>query len=170
VALEAARLVKEAGGASGDIVAVAAVQEEIGLHGARGIAYSLKPDAAIVVDVTHATDAPGIEEKQLGSHAFGSGAVIERGSTIHPQLFERLYEAGEAAEIPFTVASAAGRTGTDADEFHLTRGGIPTGLVSIPLRYMHSPVEMVQLSDVHDAARLIAAMVRRLEAGTAFTR
>src|ERR671911_1557007 len=143
VAYEVARLVAEAGGAPGDVAGVAVAQEEITFAGARTTAFSLQPDIAIVVDVTFATDAPGSEEKELGSHKLGSGPVITRGSTLDPQVFELLHEAGEEAGIPFTVAASARYTGTDADAVHLSRGGIPTGVVSIPLRYMHSPVEMV---------------------------
>ncbi|HEY4094678.1 MAG TPA: M42 family peptidase, partial [Baekduia sp.] len=93
VAYEAARLVAEAGGAVGDVVAVAAVQEEITFAGARTMAHAVRPDVALVVDVTHATDAPGIDERENGTHPFGSGPVIERGSTLHPQVFELLHEA-----------------------------------------------------------------------------
>jgi endoglucanase len=170
VAYEAARLVAEAGGAPGDVVAVAAVQEEITFAGARTVAHALRPDVAIAVDVTHATDAPGIDEREHGSHPFGSGPVIERGSVLHPQVFELLHGTAEAEEIPFTVAASAGRTGTDADAIHFSRNGIPTGLVGLPLRYMHSPVEMVQLDDVANAARLIAAFARRLPADQVFER
>jgi endoglucanase len=162
VALEAARLVAAEGGAPGDVYAVAVAQEEITFGGARTTAYSLRPDIAIVVDVTFATDQPGIDEKELGRHRFGSGGVINRGSTMDPQVFELLHAAGEAEGIPFTVSASARATGTDADAFHISRGGIPTGVVSVPLRYMHSPVEMVQLDDVNSAARLIAAFARRL--------
>jgi endoglucanase len=162
VALEAARLVAEAGGAPGDVYAVAVAQEEITFGGARTTAYSLRPDIAIVVDVIFATDQPGIDEKELGRHRFGSGGVVNRGSTMDPQVFELLHAAGEAEDIPFTVSASARATGTDADAFHISRGGIPTGVVSVPLRYMHSPVEMVQLDDVESAARLIAAFARRL--------
>jgi endoglucanase len=162
VALEAARLVSEAGGAPGDVYAVAVAQEEITFGGARTTAYSLRPDIAIVVDVTFATDQPGIDEKELGRHRFGSGGVVNRGSTMDPQVYELLYAAGDAEGIPFTVSASARATGTDADAFHISRGGIPTGVVSVPLRYMHSPVEMVQIDDVNNAARLIAAFARRL--------
>jgi putative aminopeptidase FrvX len=162
VALEAARLVSEAGGAPGDVYAVAVAQEEITFGGARTTAYSLRPDIAIVVDVTFATDQPGIDEKELGRHRFGSGGVVNRGSTMDPQVYELLYAAGDAEDIPFTVSASARATGTDADAFHISRGGIPTGVVSVPLRYMHSPVEMVQIDDVNNAARLIAAFARRL--------
>ena len=170
VAYEAARLVSEDGGAPGEVVAVAAVQEEINLAGAATTAYSLRPDVAIVVDVTFATDAPGIEAKTLGEAPFGSGPAIGRGSTLHPAVYERLVGAAEAASIPYTVSPSARYTGTDADAIHLTRAGIATGVVSIPLRYMHSPVEMVQLDDVAHVAKLVAEFAKGLEPGTSFRR
>ncbi len=171
VALEAARLVAEAGGASGwEVVAVAAAQEETTFGGSRTSAFSLEPDAAIVVDVTHATDAPGIDVKEAGKHELGSGPVLSRGSTLHPRLSELLYETAERESIPFTVEAIGRNTGTDADAVHLSRGGVPTALVSIPLRYMHSPVELVQLEDVHAAAALIAAAALVLDADTSFKR
>ena len=170
VAYEVARLVADAGGAPGDVAGVAVTQEEITFAGARTTAFTLQPDVAIVVDVTFATDPPGSDEKELGSHKFGSGPVIGRGSTLDPQVFELLYTAGEEAEIPFTVAASARYTGTDADAIHLARGGIPTGVVSIPLRYMHSPVEMVQLEDVENTAKLIAAFAQKLSADLSFLR
>jgi putative aminopeptidase FrvX len=170
VALEAARLVAEAGGAEWELAAVAVAQEEITFGGSRTSAYALKPDAAIVIDVTHATDAPGIDVKEIGKHELGSGPVISRGSTLHPQLFELLYETAERERIPFTVEASARSTGTDADAVHISREGVPTGLVSIPIRYMHSPVELVQLDDVHACARLIAAAALRLDGDAAFSR
>jgi putative aminopeptidase FrvX len=170
VALEAARLVAQAGGAQWEVLAVAAVQEETTFGGSRTSAFALEPHAAIVVDGTHATDAPGIEVKQSGKHELGSGPVLSRGSTLHPWLFELLYETAEREEIPFTVEAAGRSTGTDADAVHLSRGGVPTALVSIPMRYMHSPVELVALSDVHACARLIAAAARTLDAQTSFAR
>jgi endoglucanase len=170
VALEAARLVAAAGGAAWELAAVAAVQEETTFGGSRTSAFSLAPDAAIVLDVTHATDAPGIEVKQAGKHELGSGAVISRGSTLNNGVFELLHEAAEAEKIPFTIEASGRATGTDADAVHLSRGGVPTGLVSIPLRYMHSPVEMVQLDDVTACARLIAAFALRLEQASSFAR
>jgi len=171
VALEAARLVAEAESVpAAEVAAVAAVQEEITFAGSRTSAFALEPDVAIAVDVTFATDAPGIEAKELGEHKFGSGPVITRGSTLHPQVVERLIAAAEAEKIPFTLAASARGTGTDADAIHFSRAGVPTGVVSIPLRYMHSPVEMVQLDDVEAAARLIAAFARGLDADTSFER
>ena len=170
VAYEAARLVAEAGGAPGDVCAVAVAQEEITFAGARTTAYSLEPDLAIAVDVTFATDAPDTNEKEVGRHRFGSGPVLQRGATLDPQLFELLHDAGEAEKIPFTVTASGRSTGTDADGIHTARGGVPSGVVSVPLRYMHSPVEMVQMDDVHNAARLIAAFAQRLEPGVSFKR
>ena len=170
IALEAARLVAEGGGAPGDVAALGVVQEEITFGGARTSAFALEPDVAIAVDVTHATDAPGIDVKQEGKHEFGGGAVIERGSTLHPMVFEMLHDAAEREGIPFTVSASARGTGTDADAIHFSRAGVPTGLVSIGLRYMHSPVEMVQLSDIDACARLIAAFATSLSPETKFVR
>jgi putative aminopeptidase FrvX len=170
VALEVARLVAEAGGSEWELAAVAVAQEEITFGGSRTSAFALEPDAAIVVDVTHATDAPGVEVKEIGKHELGSGAVISRGSTLHPGLFELLHETAEREQIPFTVEASARATGTDADAVHISRAGVPTGLVSIPIRYMHSPVELVQLEDVHACARLIAAAALRLEGDATFSR
>jgi len=168
VAVEAARLLAEAGGAQWQLAAVAAAQEEITFGGSRTSAFALQPDAAIVVDVTHATDAPGIEVKESGKHELGSGPVLSRGSTLKEGLFELLVGTAEAERIPFTVEASARATGTDADAVHISRGGVPTALVSIPIRYMHSPVELVQLDDVHACARLIAAAALRLQGDTSF--
>ncbi len=170
VALEAARLVAAAGGAEWELAAVAVAQEEVTFGGSRTSAFSLEPHAAIVIDVTHATDAPGIEVKEIGKHELGSGPVLSRGSTLHPQLFELLYETAEEEQIPFTVDATGCATGTDADAVHSSRAGVPTALVSIPIRYMHSPVELVQLDDVHACARLVAAVALRLDTETFFTR
>ena len=163
VALEALRRCHERGSLKASFAAIAAVQEEIGLFGARTSAFAVQPDLAIVVDVTHATDAPGIDEKELGSHALGSGPVIYRGATLSPKVFELLVETAEAEGIEHTVGATGNSTGTDADAVQFARSGIPTSLVSIPLRYMHSPVEMVDLADVEAAVELIAAFAARLD-------
>jgi putative aminopeptidase FrvX len=170
VAAEAARLVAQDGGAPGDVVALAVAQEEISFAGARTSAYALRPDLAIVVDVSFATDQPDIDLGPITKHVLGSGPVIAYGSTLHPRVADLLYEAAEEAKIPFTVESLGRGTGTDADAIHLSRDGIPTGLVSVPLRYMHSPVELVALDDVDAAARVIAAFAQRLEPGMSFER
>jgi len=170
VAAEAARLVADGGGAPGDVLAVAVAQEETTFAGARTSAFALRPDLALAVDVTHATDQPGVELGQVTEHKLGSGPVIARGATLHPLIFELLHQEAEDAGIPFTVESTGRSTGTDADAVHISRAGIPTGLVSIPLRYMHSSVELVSLADVEAAARLIAGFARRLEPGMSFER
>jgi endoglucanase len=170
VALETVRLVAEAGGAPGEVIAVAAAQEETMLAGAMTAVFGLEPDIAIVLDVTHASDVPGADEREVGTHALGSGPVIQRGSMLHPKLFEMLRDTAEAEGIPVTVRAIGRRSGTDADAVALTRAGIPTSLVEVPLRYMHSPVEIIQLEDVEAAARLLAAFAQRLQPGTSFER
>jgi putative aminopeptidase FrvX len=171
IALEAARRVAAAGGAPGEVAAVAVAQEETTFGGATTTAFSLEPQVAIVVDVTHATDAPGIDAKEQGKHELGSGAVIARGPVLHPRVFELLLETAEAEGIPHTIESHMGRgTFTDADAIHLSRSGVATGGVFIPLRYMHSPVEMTQLDDVEACIALIAAFAQRLTADVDFLR
>jgi endoglucanase len=170
VAAEAARLVAEDGGAPGDVVALAVVQEETSFGGARTSAFSLHPDLAIVVDVTFATDQPGIDLGPITKHPLGSGPVVARGTVLHPVVTELLYETAEQEGFEFTVESLGRATGTDADAVNIARGGIPTGLVSVPIRYMHSPVELVSMGDIAAAARLIAAFARRLEPGMSFER
>lgn len=156
VALEALRRCHERGGLAGRMAAIASVQEEIGMNGAATSAFAAEPDLAIAVDVTHATDAPGVEEKELGSHPLGSGPAIGRGSTLSPKLFELLCEAAERLGIDYTIEASGRRTATDADAIQVSKTGIPTGLVSIPLRYMHSPVEMVDLEDLEAVTELVA--------------
>ena len=170
IAAEAARLVADAGAPPGDVVALAVAQEETTFAGSRTSAFALEPDLAVVVDVTFATDQPGIELGPITKHPLGSGPVIARGTVLHPRVSELLYETAEAEEIPFTVESLGRGTGTDADAIHLSRSGVPTGLVTVPVRYMHSPVELVSLDDVAAAAKLIAAFARRLAPGMTFER
>jgi len=162
VALESLRRWSERGGAGGSFAAVAAVQEEIGLFGARTAAFQVRPDIAIAVDVTHATDAPGVDEKEIGSHPLGSGPAIGRGSTLSPKVFELLAETAEAEGIDHSISASGRGTSTDADVLQISRSGIPTGVISIPLRYMHSPVEMVDLRDVEATIELLAAFAARL--------
>ena len=162
VALESLRRCAEGKGPGGSFAAVAAVQEEIGLFGARTAAFQVRPDIAIAVDVTHATDAPGVDEKEIGRHPFGSGPAIGRGSTLSPKVFELLVETAEAEGIEYSISASGRGTSTDADVLQISRAGIPTGLVSIPLRYMHSPVEMVDLRDVEAVVKLLAAFGERL--------
>ena len=128
VALEAVRRVDERGSLQGtSLAAVAAVQEEIGLHGARTSAFLLQPEIAVVVDVTHATDAPGVDEKKLGSHPLGSGPVIGRGATLSPNVFELLAATAEREGIDHTIETSGRYSGTDADAYQVSRAGLPSG-------------------------------------------
>jgi putative aminopeptidase FrvX len=170
VALEVARRVSEAGGGAGPVAAVAAVQEEIGAHGARAMAYGLEPDLAIAVDVTHATDAPGVDAGELGEHGLGSGPVITRGAVVSRPLNDLIDAAAESVGIECTTEAAGSATRTDADSIHLSRTGVATAVVSIPLRYMHSPVELVELADVEATIAVISAMALRLEADQTLVR
>jgi len=171
VALEAARLVSEAGGAPGEVAAVAAVQEEVGdFGGARTSVFAMRPQIALAVDVTDATDVPEGDPKGWGESKLGAGPVINRGSTINPKVFDLLVETAEAEGIAYTVNVSAGDTHTDMDAAYTSRAGIATGLVSLATRYIHTPTEVVSLDDVEAAARLVAAFAQRLEPGLDFTR
>ena len=172
VVLEAIRmLAAEGDDLAASATAVATVQEEIGAQGggARTSAFSLAPDVAIVVDVTFSTDVPDIEKKELGEHELGGGPVLSRGSAAHSEVFEMLAAVAEDEGIPFTIQASPKATRTDADGIHLTRHGVPTGLISVPNRYMHSPNEVVNVVDLFLTAELIAAFVRRLRPDTDFT-
>jgi len=170
VALEAARRIGEQGGAPGDVVAVAAVQEEVGdFAGSRTTAFGIEPHVALAIDVTRATDIRGGDHEEEGKVVLGDGPTLTRGPTIHPDVFELLHETAEAEGIPFGIEVTRGNTWTDADAVYLSRKGVPTGLVSIPLRYMHSPIETADLGDVEGAVRLIVAFALRLKPGTSFT-
>ena len=171
VALEAARRIAESGGAPGDVIAVAGVQEEVGdFAGARTATYAIQPDVALAIDVTHTTDMRGSDADDEGKVLMGGGPTISRGPSVHEDVFELLYETAEQEGIPLAVeVSPRGTTSTDADAVYISRAGIPTGLVSVPLRYMHSPIEMLDLDDLERAVQLVVAFARRLEPGMTFT-
>ena len=139
------------------VFAVSTVQEEIGLRGVQTSAHQIDPQLGIVVDVTHATDCPSIDENQYGRIKLGKGPVLYRGPNVNPVVFERLVAHASANEIPVQVNGLATAASNDAAQLQLTRGGVATGLVCIPNRYMHSPVEVVSLDDLNNAADLIAA-------------
>jgi putative aminopeptidase FrvX len=171
VALEVARRVAAEGGTPGDVAGVAVVQEEVGdFAGSRTAAFALEPAVAIAVDVTHATDVRGADPEDEGDHRLGGGPAIMRGPSMHPAVFELLYETAEAEGIAASVEVSRGHTNTDADAMYLSRIGVAAGLVSIPLRYMHTPVEVVHLEDVENVIRLLVAFARRLEPGISFAR
>jgi endoglucanase len=170
VVLEALRLLSKKTPRAA-VFAVATAQEEIAWAGggARTSAVGLTPDVALVVDVTHASDHPGVEKKEVGDFKLGGGPVLSRGSSVNPLVFEMLAETAEAEKIPYTIQAAPRDTGTDADAIYTTLRGVPTGLISVPNRYMHSPSEMIDLADVERTAQLLAAFARRVTPKTDFT-
>ena len=168
--LEALRRYAERPGQA-KLVAVATTQEEIAWHGggAAICAECVNPQMAIVVDVTFATDHPGIEKKEIGDHRLGGGPVLHRGGLISPVVFRILRDAAGRCQIPFSIHAAARDTSTNADAIYIAREGVATALVSIPNRYMHSPNEMVSLDDVDKAASLLAEACRAVNNDTDFT-
>lgn len=163
VAVRALELIKQAGGAKADFIAAATVQEEIGTRGAITSAFSVNPGVGLAFDVTHATDYPGIDKAKFGKIVCGEGPVIARGPNITPAVFERLVAAAEAEGIPYQIEAEPGVTGTDARSIQIARGGIATGLISVPLRYMHTPTEVIALSDLEASAKLVARFVLDLD-------
>ncbi|MBV6500045.1 MAG: putative aminopeptidase YsdC [Prosthecobacter sp.] len=144
---------------SSTVIAVNAVQEEIGGNGAKMAAHRLMPDVAIVLDVTHATDTPGVDVKKHGEVKLGGGPSLTHGSANHPEVVGRLIEVAERRKIPMQHESSSRFTGTDTDVIFTQQHGIPSALVSLPLRYMHSVVEMADLRDVEHVISLLAAFV-----------
>src|ERR671921_171540 len=165
VVLETLRMLSDEDDLGAEVVAVACVQEEIGLYGARGAAFGLDPDAAVTVDVTHATDTPGVSKNEHGDHALNSGPVITRAVNLSPIVTDGLIDTAEGEGIPYTLEADSRSTSTDADAIQFTREGVATGLVSAPNRYMHSPNEIVDLEDLTNCARLIAAYAKGLKQG-----
>lgn len=157
-----------AGRAPGDFIAVATTQEEIGTRGAMTSAHAVNPDVALAFDVTHATDYPGIDKTKYGKIVCGAGPVIARGPNINPVVFERLVAAAEAEGVPYQLEAEPSVTGTDARAIQVTRGGIPTGLISVPLRYMHTPTEVICLRDLEATVRLITRFAQDLAPDTSF--
>jgi endoglucanase len=145
-----------------EVYCVSTVQEEIGLRGATTSSYGIHPTVGIAVDVCHATDTPGSDKKQIGEVKLGSGPVLFRGANINPHVFSLLQETAKKFEIPVQVCGIARGTGTDANAMQLSREGVATGLIGIPNRYMHSPVEVVSLDDLDRSARLLAAFCQAL--------
>jgi endoglucanase len=151
-----------------EVCAVSNVQEEVGLFGARQIAYSLKPDVAVVVDVTHATDYPTISKTQHGDVKVGGGPTLTHGGCNHPEVIARLEQVAKSKRIPLQHEAMSATSGTDTDGIFWTRGGIASALVSLPNRYMHSPVEVVSLSDLEKIPELLAAFAASLKKAEEF--
>ena len=152
-----------------NVAVVAAAQEELGAAGAKAAVHRLRPDVAIALDVTYATDVGADSPSAGGHHVLGGGPAIFRGPAVNPRVLALLLEAVREEGIDHTVEVGA-RTYTDADATFASRDGIPTGLVSIPLRNMHSPIEIVQLDDLEACIRLLVAFARKLEPGASYAR
>lgn len=159
---------KKSGKAKGDYICAATVQEEIGLRGGTTSAYGVNPDVAIAVDVTHATDYPGIDQSRYGKVICGEGPVIARGPNINPAVFERLCAAAKKEGIAVQFEAEPGVTGTDAGTMQVQRGGCACGLVSIPLRYVHTPTEVLKLSDLEETVALLKRFILDLDENVSF--
>ncbi len=152
------------------VYGVASVQEEISFAGATTSAFAIKPDVAIAVDVTNATDTPGVSKERYGEIKLGKGPVIDRGSSVSPAVDEMLRKTAEKHRIPYQTSASPARTGTDADAVFVSRRGVACGLVSVPNRYMHTPIEVIHLDDLEQCARLMAAFVAGLDPKVDFRR
>ncbi len=147
------------------VTAAATTQEEIGTRGAMTAAFSENPDFAIAVDVGHATDSPDCDPRKYGKFVQGGGPIVCRGPNINPVIFERIVEVAEKNKIPYQIEADPRPTGTDARAIQVAQAGIATGLLSIPLRYMHTPSEMVDLKDIEHTVQLLVAVARSLKKG-----
>lgn len=145
-----------------ELYGVSSVQEEIGLRGGTTSCYNVKPDIGICVEVDFATDQPDVERKHNGDVSIGKGPILPRGANINHALFELLADTAEREGIPVQFTGIPRATGTDANVMQISRGGVATALVKIPLRYMHTPVEVLDLSDLENAVKLISATLLRI--------
>jgi endoglucanase len=171
IVAEALRLLKEEGGLDPQVgvYAVATVQEEIGLRGARTAAFGIEAQTGLAVDVNHAVDYPGVSKARYGQLDIGKGPSVSRGPNTNPVTFDLVTQAAREDGIPYQVSVSPAGTGTDANAMQLNRAGMATGLLGVALRYMHTPCEVLSLRDVEDCARLMAAYCRRVRPGTDFT-
>ena len=151
-----------------NVVALNSVQEEIGCYGARMAAYRLSPDAAVVFDVTHATDTPGIKNEKHGKVEMRKGPTVTHGGCNHPNVVARLIDTAKKKKMPLQHEAASRYSGTDTGVIFMTKEGIPSALVSLPLRYMHSAVEMVDEKDIAQTIELLTAFVQSLTAKDEF--
>lgn len=171
VVAEALRLLKQEGGldAGVGVYAVATVQEEIGLRGARTASFGIAPQSGLAVDVNHAIDYPSVSKTRYGQLDIGKGPSVMRGANTNPIVFKMIAEAGTEDGIPFQVDVAPGGTGTDGNAMQLNQGGMAVGILGVPLRYMHTPCEVLSITDVENCAKLMAAYCRRVKPNTDFT-
>ena len=151
-----------------EVCAVANTMEEVGLFGARQIAYSLHPDVALVMDVTHATDYPTVDKRQHGDIKVGEGPTVTHGNCNHPEVIKRIEQVAKRLKINLQHEAISATSGTDTDAIFWTRGGIPSGLISLPNRYMHSPVEVVSLKDLEQIPQIMAGFAKSIKRGEEF--
>lgn len=161
--------VKKAGGAVGDLICAGTVQEEIGMRGGKTSAYGLDPVIGMAIEATHATDYPSVDPKACGECLCGKGPVIGRGPNINPVLFDLLVAAAEKEGVPYQIGPENRGTGTDANVIQLSRGGKVAGVVSVGLRYMHTPTEVLALEDLESTVKMLTRFVLDLEPNQDFT-
>ncbi len=150
------------------IFAASTVQEEIGSRGAQTAAYSINPQIGIAIDVDVATDFPEMDKKKEGDIRIGKGVIISRGPNINPKVEEILIQTAKEEKIPYQLAGESRATPTDANVIQISRAGVATGLVSVPLRYLHTPVEVLSLSDIKTTVRLLVCFINRVKKETSF--
>jgi len=150
------------------IFGVSTVQEELGLRGARTSAFGIEPDVGIAVDVGFATDYPEVDRRLMGEVKVGRGVIVYKGANINPLLGQRIIDLAQKNRIPIQIRGAPKPTGTDANVMQVTRAGVATALIGIPNRYMHTPVEVVSLSDLESASRLLALLIQSLSGKDSF--
>jgi len=167
---EALRMLSRKKNLKAAVFGVASVQEEISFAGASTSAFHIKPDVALAVDVTNATDTPSVSKEKYGEISLGKGPALDKGSSISPAVEEKLRAVAKKRKIPFQTGAAPRWTGTDADAVFNSRGGVACGLVSVPNRYMHTPVEVLHLGDLEQCAKLLAAFCQELTPKTDFKR
>jgi endoglucanase len=161
VLIETMRLLKDVN-LKASVYAVSNVQEEIGLRGARTSSFGIDPTVGLATDVGHAMDFPGANKKKVGDVKLGGGPIIARGANINPRVYDLLVRTAKELEIPYQIEAAPSGTGTDANAMQISRAGMATGLISVPLRYMHTPCEVMDLNDIENTARLMAGFCERV--------
>lgn len=150
------------------VYGVSTVQEELGLRGATTSAYQIQPDIGIAIEVGHASDYPEVDKKRVGEYKIGAGPIVARGANINPRVYDLLLKAAKRRKIPVQILGAPRATGTDANAIQLSRKGVATGLVSVPLRYMHTPTEVLSLKDLESTCELLVAFLYEVKEGMSF--
>lgn len=150
------------------VISVSTSQEEIGTRGAISSSYLASPDVALAVDVSHATDHPDADHRKYGAFTLGGGPILTRGPNVHPAVFQRLMDCAQSENIPVQVEADPRPTGTDARSIQISKNGVPTGLVGIPLRYMHTPSEVIDLKDLEAVVKLLVSFAQSLDSSTTF--